>query len=101
MAIGSLHAQEPAVDTTRVDTTAIAPIAPVTSLIAEDFKYDDGNKVVLSWVPSIDDVPITGRVIRYDIYQVNNEGEPHKIAEVLPETVDYEVDELERDSSYI
>jgi hypothetical protein len=84
-----------------VDTTVAAPaVAPVTSLIAQDFKYDDGDKLVLTWVPSIDDVPVTGRITAYEIYQICNNGEPQRIAELLPEQGTYQVEDLYRDSSY-
>ena len=80
--------------------SAISSVAPVTSLIAEDLKYDDGDKVNLTWVSSIDDVPVTGRVTAYEIYQMCNGGEPRRIAELLPEQSTFRVEELSRDSSY-
>lgn len=87
-------------ETEVVDTTATTPLAPVTSLLAQDFKYDDGDKLMLTWVPSIDDIPVTGRVTAYEVYQICNNGEPHRIAELLPEVSTFRVEELHRDSSY-
>ncbi len=84
-----------------IDTTAITPsVAPVTSLLAEDFKYDDGDKINLSWVPSIDDVPVTGSVTAYQVYEIAGGGEPRRIAELLPTASTYQVEELHRDSAY-
>ena len=83
-----------------IDTTVVIPLAPVTSLLAQDFKYDDGDKLMLTWVPSIDDIPVTGRVTAYEVYQICNNGEPHRIAELLPEVSTFRVEELHRDSSY-
>jgi len=87
-------------ETETTDTTTAPPLAPVTSLLAQDYKYDDGDKLTLTWVPSIDDIPVTGRVKAYEIYQICNNGEPHQIAELLPEVSTFRVEELHRDSSY-
>jgi hypothetical protein len=86
--------------TEAVDTAAAPPLAPVTSLLVQDYKYDDGDKLTLTWVLSIDDIPVTGRVTAYEIYQICNNGEPHQIAELLPEVSTFRVEELHRDSSY-
>ncbi len=57
-------------------------VAPVTSLIASDFRYDDGQRLVLSWVPSIDDRLVDGAVVGYRVYRVEDGGEPLMVAEL-------------------
>jgi hypothetical protein len=98
----TLASNAPAQDdsTTTVDSALVEAVAPVTSLIAEDFKYDDGEHIDLTWVPSVDDVPVTGTVMGYDVYQITNGGEAAKIAEVLPGASSYQVDQLHSDSDY-
>jgi hypothetical protein len=95
-----VHGQSGLVDTAVVDSTPVASVAPVTSLLAEEYKYDDGEKAVLTWVPSIDDVPVTGTLIGYEIFRITNGGEPTKVADVLPMVNGYEVDGLHTDGSY-
>ena len=64
--------------------TLIIEVAPVTSLIASDFKYDDAEKINLSWVPSIDDqIGYGNKVDNYKIFRITNGGEPVKIAEIM------------------
>ncbi len=81
------------------ETGAEAP-APVTSLIAEDFKYDDGENLALTWIPSIDDRPGSDRVTGYQVYQIANSGPPVKIAELLPGANSYRAQNLFRDTVY-
>jgi len=80
--------------------TAIVVVAPVTSLIAEDFKYDDAERINLSWVPSIDDQPIDGKVLGYKLFRIVNNGETVKIAELPPGSNYYRDEGLEADSVY-
>jgi len=82
------------------DTTAIAEIAPVTSLIASDHKYDDGDKIDLAWVPSIDDLPRDGLVTAYKIYRITNDGAPVEIAELIPAANSFRDEDRELDSTY-
>jgi len=82
------------------DTTAIAEIAPVTSLIASDHKYDDGDKIDLAWVPSIDDLPRDGLVTAYKIYRITNDGAPVEIAELTPGANSFRDEDRELDSTY-
>ncbi len=79
---------------------AIIEVAPVTSLIAVDHKWDDGEQINLSWVPSVDDVPEIGTVTGYLVYRIDNGGEPHQIAD-LPKSQNYFEDKnAELDSQY-
>ena len=54
-------------DTIAATQLVVTPPAPVTSLIAQDHIYDDGNRINLSWVPSIDDQLVDGKVIGYNV----------------------------------
>ncbi len=57
-----------------VNDSLTIKIAPPTSVIVEDYKYDDADNLQLHWVPSIDDMPQDGKVVRYRIYQSTNNG---------------------------
>jgi hypothetical protein len=80
--------------------TIPSSVAPVTSLIAEDLKYDDGENLVLTWVPSIDDQPGVGSVTGYKVYRITNGGEPVAIADLLPGASSFRAGDLLVDSSY-
>jgi len=82
------------------DSVAVATVAPVTSLVVEDHRYDDGENLALTWVPSIDDQPVGGKVIGYEVYQIIDAGEPEKIADVLPGVSSYLASGLHSGSSY-
>ncbi|MEW5795346.1 MAG: fibronectin type III domain-containing protein [Candidatus Zixiibacteriota bacterium] len=94
-----LSAQEGAVDTTTRSNPQIPP-APVTSLIAEDFNYDDGENIMLTWVPSIDDQPAIGGVTGYQVFQIRNDGVPEKLADLLPGANSFRAQDLQIDSTY-
>ena len=76
------------------------PVEPVTALLVEDFKYDDGEIVNLTWVPSIDDQPSIGRVTGYQVYQISGDSTPVKIADLIPGSNNYRVQNLERDGTF-
>jgi len=59
------------------------PLAPVTGLAVEDFKYDSGEQLVLRWTLSADDNPQQRRVQTYEIYRLTDDSPAEKIA-VLP-----------------
>ncbi|HKK21515.1 MAG TPA: fibronectin type III domain-containing protein, partial [candidate division Zixibacteria bacterium] len=80
--------------------TLLIKIAPVTSLLATDFKYDDGEKIELSWVPSIDDQPLKGKVESYKIYRIVNDGAPEVAAKLLPGANSFADEGLSSDSTY-
>ncbi|MFZ1683439.1 MAG: DUF6754 domain-containing protein [Candidatus Zixiibacteriota bacterium] len=65
-----------------IDTARVPAPAPATSLIATDHKYDDGNGIDLTWVPSTDDRLIDGKVIGYDLYRIEAGGETRRVAEL-------------------
>jgi hypothetical protein len=83
-----------------VDTTAHRSLAPATSLLATEHKYDDGDQVDLRWVPSIDDQILHGRVIGYNLYRTDDSGSTKLVAELGPGS-DVHVDEgVEKGRSY-
>ena len=75
-------------------------VAPPTSVIAEDVKYDDGNVLKLTWVPSVDDVPEIGSVTGYKVYRSVGDGEFKMVAELLPGSNSYLDRKVSRDSTY-
>jgi len=82
------------------DSTQIVIAEPVTSLIATDHKYDNGEKIDLEWVPSVDDRLTDGRVTGYGVYRIQNGGEPQLIA-TLPSGSNHFLDEsVHLDSIY-
>ena len=83
-----------------VPDSELVVAAPVTSLIASDYKYDNGEVIELSWVPSIDDQLVGGNVIGYSLYRSENDGEPTLIAELLPGVNNYTDEGLSRLSTY-
>jgi hypothetical protein len=89
-----------------VEGTPIVPdseqviVASVTSLIAIDHKYDDGEMIDLSWVPSIDDRLIDGKVIGYKVYRIEDDGEPEMIAELAVGSNFYNDQSVERGKPY-
>lgn len=83
-----------------MDSAGVVEAAPVTSLIASDHKYDDGDKLDLSWVPSIDDQLIDSKVIAYRVYRIVNDGEPQFIVELPPGSNAFRDDGLSVDSVY-
>ena len=59
-------------------------VAPVTTLVATDQKYDNGDAIGLSWVPSIDDQPEVGSVTGYQVFRSVNGGPFTSIVTLLP-----------------
>ena len=83
------------------DSLSVVPsVAPVTSLIAENYKYDDGENIVLTWVPSIDDQPGVGSVTGYQIYRITNGGEPVAVGDLLSGANSFRAGDLFVDSLY-
>ncbi|MEW5993938.1 MAG: fibronectin type III domain-containing protein [Candidatus Zixiibacteriota bacterium] len=75
-------------------------VAPPTSVIVSDFKFDDGERLDLSWVPSIDDQPVIGAVTGYRVYRVINDGEPGLLAELPPGANQFADENVSRDHEY-
>jgi hypothetical protein len=99
----SVFAQQPSgtVDSVASSSdTLLIKIAPVTSLLATDFKYDDGEKIELSWIPSIDDQPMNGKVKSYIVYRIVNDGTPVVAAKLLPGANSFADEGLFSDSTY-
>lgn len=83
-----------------VPDSELVKVAPVTSLLVEDYKYDDGVRLELSWVPSIDDQLVDGKVLGYRLYRSVNGDDPKVIADILPLTNTYSDENLERHNQY-
>ncbi|UCD62625.1 MAG: hypothetical protein JSW34_07590 [Candidatus Zixiibacteriota bacterium] len=82
--------------------TAVVVVAPPTSVIAVDHKYDKGERIDLTWVPSIDDQLVEGKVLAYRIYRIVNDGGPQLVADVATGVGPYQYadEDLHRDSIY-
>lgn len=93
-------------DPAELDPIALVPdselvtIAPPTSVVVEDYKYDDGEALKLFWVPSIDDQLIDSKIVGYEIYRIVNNGEPQVIGKLDPGANTYKDEELCEDSVY-
>lgn len=97
-----LPAQPVLADTLLVaDGTTPQPPAPATSLLASDHKYDDASIIELSWVPSIDDQLMNGKVTGYKLYRSSSGGEPKMIAELPAGANSYMDENCDGDSSYV
>ncbi len=89
-----------------IETASLLPdseqvvVAPVTSLIAADHKYDGGEMIDLVWVPSIDDQLVDGKVIGYKVYRIEDDGEPEMIAELGAGANSYKDRSVERGKLY-
>jgi len=83
-----------------IPDSALVKVAPVTSLIASNHKYDKGDKLDLSWVPSIDDQPLDSKVIGYRVYRITDDGEPEQVGALPPGTASFTDEDLERHSAY-
>lgn len=86
--------------TSSVDSTVHRPLAPATSLLATDHKYDDGEGVDLRWVPSIDDQLLHGRVTGYKLYRADDSGLTKVVAEFGPGSDVHADDGVEKGRSY-
>ncbi|MCK4631622.1 MAG: fibronectin type III domain-containing protein [candidate division Zixibacteria bacterium] len=82
------------------DTVQVMVAAP-TSLIATDHKYDDGEKIDLQWVPSIDDLPGIGTVVGYRIYRQDDGGVAEVIANLPAKANHYRDENTELGHTYI
>jgi hypothetical protein len=88
-------------ETTQLPDTSLITIAPPTSVIAEDFKYDNAEKLSISWVQSVDDQPGDyNKVIGYKIYRFSNGGDAELIAELPPGKNYYLDEDLEDNIEY-
>lgn len=92
--------QEPIPDTTNLKIDSIVEIAPVTSLIVTDYKYDNAEKLQLVWVPSIDANLKDSQIDSMTISRITNGGEPVRFAGVMDTSTSYIDEGLEKDSLY-
>ncbi|MCP4684915.1 MAG: hypothetical protein GY867_05630 [bacterium] len=90
-------ASEPNADSTLLETQQVEP---VTSLVAQDFKYDNGERIELFWVPSVDDRLVDGLVTGYEVYRTVNEGDPQRLAILPPGANTFRDEAAEIDSVY-
>ncbi len=81
------------------DTVGVS-VAPVTSLLVDDYKYDNGEQLNLSWVPSIDDQLIDGKVSVYRVYRITNDSTRELIAELPPGSNSFTDKNLNRHDTY-
>ncbi|MEW6050023.1 MAG: DUF6754 domain-containing protein [Candidatus Zixiibacteriota bacterium] len=83
------------------DTAAPILPAPATSLVASDHKYDDGDHIDLSWVPSIDDQVMKGTVTGYRLYRITDDSTPVKLAEFAAGTNRYQDNAVRLGRAYV
>lgn len=68
-----------------LEDTSKQSIAPPTSVTAEDFKYDNAEKILINWELSTDDhLGDQNKVTGYKVYRSSDGGEVKLIAELLP-----------------
>ncbi len=96
--------QDEATPTTNLSTeidTVIIEVAAPTSLIATDHKYDNGERINLQWVPSIDDLPGISTVVGYRIYRQDDGGAAEAIADLPAKANHYRDENTELGHTYI
>ena len=95
-------AQDASAESATADTGLVEsmPPAPPTSLLAQDHKYDNGDRLDLSWVPSVDDALVDGTVLGYELRRSADGGEFKKIADLIPGASSYADESVERDVTY-
>ncbi|MFH1374577.1 MAG: fibronectin type III domain-containing protein [bacterium] len=100
-AVASAQTEPTDGDSTKIEADSVTvAVAPVTSLIASDHKYDAGEQIDLSWVPSIDDRLVDGKVTGYSVFRIIEGGEPEIIAELAPGSNSYNDRDLESGTEY-
>ncbi|MEA2030324.1 MAG: DUF6754 domain-containing protein [candidate division Zixibacteria bacterium] len=83
-----------------IPDSELVVVAPVTSLIAEDYKYDDGKQINLSWVPSIDDQLVGSKVLGYRLFRIIDDGKPELLAKLRCGANSYSDGKLKSESVY-
>jgi len=83
-----------------IPDSGLVLVAPVTSLIAEDYKYDDGEQLKLSWVPSIDDQLVDSKVLGYRLFRSIDGGTPEILAKLPPGTNSFLDRTVQRERKY-
>jgi hypothetical protein len=81
-----------------VDDVAVT-LHPPTTFVATDYKYDDGEQLQLSWVPSIDDLPEVGLVTGYQLFRSSG-GEFVPVTELPAGANSFRDRQLDSDSTY-
>lgn len=88
-------------DTSKIESDSAVTIAPVTSLIVSNYKYDNAEKLQLVWVPSIDASVVELKIIdSMVIFRITNNGEPVRFASVMDTSTSYIDEGLDIDSLY-
>ncbi|HWR84107.1 MAG TPA: fibronectin type III domain-containing protein [Candidatus Deferrimicrobium sp.] len=100
LVVGSLGQVNAQSDSTILFDSAMNALAPVTSLLAADHKYDNGERIDLSWIPSIDDQPVNGKITGYGVYRLTNAGNPALIADLPSGSSTFSDDNVEPGSDY-
>ena len=107
-AIGlSVFLATPAISHSQTDTSSnrllrdTIPPAPVTSLLASDRKYDNGEAIDLTWVPSIDDQLLHGKITAYQIFRSDNGGEFKKVGDAIPGDNQFSDESVSYGHSYV
>jgi hypothetical protein len=96
----SVFSQENVTPSDTIGTAALT-VAPASSLLARDYKYDDGESIELSWVPSIDDRTEDGGVIGYQVFRSADGEEPTMLAELPSGSNHYRDENTELGISYV
>jgi len=103
----SVSLSTPSITCSQTNTASVLPLhdtvppAPVTSLLASDRKYDNGDAIDLTWVPSIDDQLLHGKVTAYQIFRSDNGGEFTKIGDALPGDSQFSDESVSYGRSYV
>ena len=77
-----------------------APVAPPTSVLVEDYRYDNGEALQLLWVPSINDALRGGEVDGYKVYRSCDGDAFVEVATLPAGTSAYLDEQLNRHGSY-
>ncbi len=76
-------------------------VAPATSILATDHKYDNGTRIDLTWVPSIDDRMGETSILGYEVLRSVNTSVAVKIADLPVGSNKFSDESCNADSSYI
>lgn len=85
---------------TPVDLPDSLAVAPPTSILVEDYKYDNGQQLDITWIPSLDDQIVGDRVVGYEVYRLEDGGSPVLIAQLPPASNRYSDRSVTYDNTY-
>jgi hypothetical protein len=78
-----------------------ATIAPATTVMAADHKYDNGTRIDLTWVPSIDDRMGETSITGYEVFRASNDSTPVKLADLPAGSNNFSDESCVSGSSYV